>query len=134
MTEKKQQSQNEFTLKAMITGTIIGVITMSILLAIFAEINAVLALPEFFVGAMALITIALGSLVGGFFAGKVAKSNGIVIGFLVGIVLSAIILIGGMSIFDQVFSAFSLIKMTLAMIFCIAGGIFGVNSKAVRRK
>lgn len=120
--------------KAVVIGAAIGVISMAIALIVFAELNTMLMLPEFFIGALSLTTIALGSFFGGIFGGKCARENGMLVGFLIGIVLSIILAISSVSIFEQAISFFSILKIALTLIFCVAGGIFGVNSKSNRRR
>lgn len=118
-------------MKSIIIGAVVGTIIAAITFLLSAFIFSKLPVPLSIIPYVSIFCVALGSLMGGYFAGKVNGEKGILVGLIVSAVFVIIILIISLCTKDmsQMFDMYTTIKLVGIMLAGIIGGIIGVNKK-----
>ena len=116
--------------KALILGVVSSVVMISVLMCITAAILLISSqLPYDYLEYIMLITDAVSVFIGGYIAGRLNKSQGLILGLLCGAIVLVSIIIGGFITGPQTITLITLLKAVVIIIFSALGGIKGVNTK-----
>lgn len=110
-------------------GVGIGVLVCLALLLLAATIMASCQVPQTAVTPVAVAILAVASLVGGFFAARIARERGLLYGAGCGLLLFLITAIAGFGTGEAVQGTLLFLKMALATGCGAGGGVVGVNMK-----
>lgn len=126
----KLNSLDTKAVKAVISGTVIAVISSIVVTVIISFIITLLGkLPENSLEYISLAILGIGSLIGGYIAGRINKSSALIIGILTGIFILVIVLFAGINTISNGFEVLSLFKLIIILLFSITGAVTGVNKK-----
>lgn len=126
----KLHSLDTKAVKAVISGTVIAVISSIVVTVIISFIITLLGkLPENSLEYISLAILGIGSLIGGYIAGRINKSSALIIGILTGIFIFVIVLFAGINTISNGFEVLSLFKLIIILLFSITGAVTGVNKK-----
>ena len=134
MRKKVQSNRNSvFLLKALIVGTIVGLITCTLSLALLASVFVKLgSIPQNLVNGFALVAASLGAFVAGYIALKIYKEKGLYVGAACGSLVFLIFTISGFFVSSESLSRFTFVKLLLLTFFGALGGVLGINKKSRR--
>jgi len=127
--------------KSVILGTIAGVFSSVIIMVIFAIIiNAAFGDPDGVLNIFTCAAASAGAAIGGFYASRLNGSkgfvSGITTGFVISLVILAVMLFSGKNPADAAENTdviFKLIIILCQIVFACAGGIFAANSQKSKR-
>ena len=121
---------NSSFLKSLALGVLAGYISSILLMLVFSILVTVVDISTGAVKIISLVILVISSFICGFFASKKLQVKAIIVGFSSGIsyyltlaVISAIITGGG-------FTKMFFVKLALAVVFSIIGGIVGTLKKS----
>ena len=121
---------NSSFLKSLALGVLAGYISSILLMLVFSILMTVVDISTGAVKIISLVILVISSFICGFFASKKLQVKAIIVGFSSGIsyyltlaVISAIITGGG-------FTKMFFVKLALAVVFSIIGGIVGTLKKS----
>ncbi len=121
---------NKKLIKALFFGVVVGSLIITILLIISSIIILQTGiLPADILEYIILAFIGVGSLIGGFTAGRIYHMNGIIIGSVTGFIMFLILFLSGISEIKDGLSIMTLLKLVVTIVPGILGGILGVNKK-----
>ena len=121
---------NKKLIKALFFGVVVGSLIITILLIISSIIILQTGiLPADILEYIILAFIGVGSLIGGFTAGRIYRMNGIIIGSVTGFIMFLILFLSGISDIKDGLSIMTLLKLVVTIVPGILGGILGVNKK-----
>jgi putative membrane protein (TIGR04086 family) len=130
---KTTTAQDKFLrqVKWILIGDLAGVFVCSTLLCVFAFVFVKIRnIPGSLIDPIAVICASAGSLVSGYVSVLLSKQKGIFYGLASGLFLFLVLLFIGITVANEPFTFFSLIKL-FAMLLCGAvGGIIRVNKRA----
>ena len=134
MRKKVQSNRNSvFLLKALIVGTIVGLITCTLSLVLLASVFVKLgSIPQNLVNGFALVAASLGAFVAGYIALKIYKEKGLYVGAASGSLVFLIFTISGFFASGENLSRFTFVKLLLLTFFGALGGVLGINKKSRR--
>ncbi|HEX2938717.1 MAG TPA: TIGR04086 family membrane protein [Ruminiclostridium sp.] len=98
MTASTERLNMSRAASTVLTGLIAGLVTSIVFLLIFSFVMTVRDIPEGVVPTLSAISLALGSIMGGFVSAKLLGKAGLVSGAVVGAVLFLIMMLAGTAI------------------------------------
>lgn len=117
-------------IKALITGSVFGILSIILLLAISAVVFLKSGmLPAETIQYVVLAFNAAGGFIAGYIAARIIKFNGLFWGLIAGITIFILIVIGGLISSASTITIITLYKAIVLAVFGIIGGIKGVNRK-----
>ena len=121
-------------LKGVLWGVLAGETVTVLLLLLFALVMTLAGLPLAAADWLSAIAFCFGAFASGFFASRIVKQKGLLIGLICGVILTVIMFLIG-TVFSKIdTSLFLLLKAAGSILFGIIGGILGVNRKQRRIK
>lgn len=115
--------------KSILLSGIVGIGISLILILIFSFVLSNNNLPESTPNILSSIALGVGGFISGIWIAKKHKKRGALLGLLVGVFIFLFILIGNLILFGFNFSNSIIIKLPIAILSSMIGGIIGVNSK-----
>jgi len=131
--KKLYNSETQGLIKPICKGIIVGIIVNFIFLLLFAMLLTKKQLPQSAPTILALSAVSIGALTSGFFAAKINKSNGLIIGLLTGLLLFSLYFLLSLFISQNSLSMNTVIKLILILVSSSFGGIFGINIKKKKK-
>ena len=119
-------------IRSVLIGTLIGGVLCIAFLALMAVIMTGVDIPKPVITPLALACGCLGAFSGGLSGALVAGRHGWLVGALCGLVLFLLILIAGISSFEELNGALSALKLALLLVGGTLGGMLGVNLRKHR--
>ncbi len=132
--QKHERSYLRFFCRPLLFGIPIGSITIVLLLLLFSAIAVNVDLPFAVVLPLAMIAVAIGSFVGAYFAAKIAKRNGWLIGLINAFVMYLLSVLAGFAFFRAIDSEFVWIKAAVMLATGLLGGVLAVNSVVGKKR
>lgn len=122
------QKQTAPILRPILIGLCVGVVSCTLLLLLAAFLFRSVDVPLGASAPVAIAAAALSALVGGWTAARAARSRGLLIGGLCGLLLFLIILLCGL-FRGGVNSGYAVVKLAALTLCGAIGGVLGVNRK-----
>lgn len=123
------QFNNKDFIKSLILGIISSVAMIIILLCITTiMLKSASLLPYEYLSYLMLAIDGIAVLFGGYVAGRINKSQGLILGLSNGFIIFVALLIAGFCISSEV-SIITLIKAIVIILFSVIGAVKGVNTK-----
>ena len=113
----------------VVIGVLGGLIVSIVFLLIFAIVMTMKDLPQNAVDPLACVSIAAGSLSGGFLTAKARRSKGLLYGTISGLGFFVVIWVTGALMREAAAGSLVLIKLLISLAFGCIGGVAGVNMK-----
>lgn len=115
--------------RPVVLGVVVGIVFSIILLSILSIAMSIQPIPQNFVYPIALIVMAVGSFVSGYFCTKISRKKGLLLGFLCGVLLFSIVAVFGIMFSNLQFNLAMVTKFLVIVLSAMIGGVLGVNSK-----
>lgn len=120
--------------KKMFKGIFFGILTGSLIITILMMLSSIIilqtgSLPGDILGYVVLVFIGIGSLLGGYIAGRIYKKNGLIIGAVTGVISFLILFLSGISNISEGVGIMTMLKLVVTIIPSMLGAILGVNKK-----
>ncbi len=123
-------SDKKLLVKAVVFGSVCGMLVTVILMCVFAAIiMAGGLLPAEITNYIGVGILSCGTFFGGFVTSKITKSAGLVVGIITGFIIFLIITAMGMAKSDEALTVLTLVRFILLVIFGGVGGIFGLKKR-----
>ncbi len=119
---------NKSIVKPLCFGLIFSIIVTFIFMCIFAFMATNFDFSEDMLLILSLVSMTLGSMFGGFVAGKINKEKGFIIGAINGFVLFLIITLISLIFNQNSITIVTLIKLVTLVLSSMIGGVIGVNT------
>ena len=119
----------EGALFCIVLATAGGIVTMFVLMLLFAAALSSFPLPLSVFSPAGLIIGSLGSMAAGFFCSLMSREKGFSFGILCGALLFAILLTVALLVWQQKLGTYTLVKFFTMLLSGAIGGILGVNSR-----
>lgn len=131
MRKKVQTNKNSvFLMKALIIGTVAGLLTCTLFLILFAGVFVKLgSIQQNLVKFLALFAASVGAIIAGYIALKIFKEKGLYVGAACGSLVFLIFTISGFLAGGESISSFTFIKLLVLTFFGALGGVLGINKK-----
>ena len=114
--------------KSIILGVLCNLVTVTILTILFSfALTITKKYPTDAINYISAAFLGIGSLVGGYIAGRINKKSGLAVGAISGFIVFVIILIIGLSQSVGTITIITLIKLIALVVFGGLGGVLGVN-------
>ena len=120
-------------LKAFLTGLLAAGVIMTGIYMLFAVVASMTDLPSAFLMGIVFLGIIAAGFFSGYIAARLTGNKGLLTGFVNGLAAAVLFLIISVCLFSSGLSLMLGIKLFLLVFLSACGGIFGVNSKKVRR-
>ena len=117
------------SLRAVLTGSAIGILCCILVLLLCSVALSIQDIPQGAIGPMAIGAAVAGSFVAGFCGAKIRREKGLLIGLCCGITIFLFIVLAGFAISGNSFGTLALIKLAVVLFSAMLGGVLGVNSK-----
>ena len=119
--------------RPLVVGVVAGTLTVIVSTVAMAALLLTQDLPQNSVTPLALVTLVIGSFVGGVFAARTANQNGWLIGLATGGVLFFLLMItGGFALLRDVQASHTWVKLAVMLAASAVGGIVGINLRKRR--
>ena len=123
-------SDKKLLIKAVLFGTVCGLLVTVILVCILSAIVMTSGLlPTELTNYITLALLALGAFSGGFITSRITKSAGLVAGLITGFSIFILITITGLTKSDDPVSLLTLIRLVALLVSGGVGGIVGLKRK-----
>lgn len=123
-------SDKKLLIKAVLFGTVCGLLVTVILVCILSAIVMTSGLlPTELTNYITLALLALGAFSGGFITSRITKSAGLVAGLITGFSIFILITITGLTKSDDPVSLLTLIRLIALLVAGGVGGIVGLKRK-----
>lgn len=123
-------SDKKLLIKAVLFGTVCGLLVTVILICILSAIVMTSGLlPTELTNYITLALLALGAFSGGFITSRITKSAGLVAGLITGFSIFILITITGLTKSDDPVSLLTLIRLVALLVAGGVGGIVGLKRK-----
>ena len=123
-------SDKKLLIKAVLFGTVCGLLVTVILVCILSAIVMTSGLlPTELTNYITLALLALGAFSGGFITSRITKSAGLVAGLITGFSIFILITITGLTKSDDPVSLLTLIRLVTLLVAGGIGGIVGLKRK-----
>lgn len=123
-------SDKKLLIKAVLFGTVCGLLVTVILVCILSAIVMTSGLlPTELTNYITLALLALGAFSGGFITSRITKSAGLVAGLITGFSIFILITITGLTKSDDPVSLLTLIRLVTLLVAGGVGGIVGLKRK-----
>lgn len=119
--------------KALLFGVLSAGLILTVIYMAFAVIATVTDLPSVFLTGIVFFGIISAGFFSGYIAARLIGSKGLLTGLVNGVVLAGLFLIISLCLFLSGMTVMLELKLILLVFLSSCGGIFGVNSKKVRR-
>ncbi len=121
------------TIKAILLGTVIGVLLFFILIALFSFIFLKSgSLPYDFITIISLMIGSIGAFFSGYLSVRILREKGLLYGCIAGFILFFLIYIIGAIAYQEVASIKTLLRCLVMVLAGSIGGVIGVNKKSRR--
>lgn len=125
---RQEKSAGRFNVLPAVFSVLIGLIVSILLLALFSLIFTVQDLPQGAVVPLACISIAGGSLVGGFLAARTYGNKGLAFGAITGLLFFVVLYVIGIIMRQIGIGPEAFLKLIISVTAGCIGGITGVNT------
>lgn len=120
--------------KKLFKGIFFGILTGSLIITILMILSSIIilqtgSLPGDILSYVVLVFIGIGSLLGGYIAGRIYKKNGLIIGAVTGVISFLILFLSGISNISEGVGIMTMLKLVVTIIPSMLGAILGVNKK-----
>ncbi len=120
--------------KKLFKGIFFGILTGSLIITILMMLSSIIilqtgSLPGDILSYVVLVFIGIGSLLGGYIAGRIYKKNGLIIGAVTGVISFLILFLSGISNISEGVGIMTILKLVVTIIPSMLGAILGVNKK-----
>ncbi len=120
--------------KKLFKGIFFGILTGSLIITILMMLSSIIilqtgSLPGDILSYVVLVFIGIGSLLGGYIAGRIYKKNGLIIGAVTGVISFLILFLSGISNISEGVGIMTMLKLVVTIIPSMLGAILGVNKK-----
>lgn len=120
--------------KKLFKGVFFGILTGSLIITILMMLSSIIilqtgSLPGDILSYVVLVFIGIGSLLGGYIAGRIYKKNGLIIGAVTGVISFLILFLSGISNISEGIGIMTMLKLVVTIIPSMLGAILGVNKK-----
>lgn len=120
--------------KKLFKGIFFGILTGSLIITILMMLSSIIilqtgSLPGDILSYVVLVFIGIGSLFGGYIAGRIYKKNGLIIGAVTGVISFLILFLSGISNISEGVGIMTMLKLVVTIIPSMLGAILGVNKK-----
>lgn len=123
-------SDKKLLIKAVLFGTVCGLLVTVILICILSAIVMTSGLlPTKLTNYITLALLALGAFSGGFITSRITKSAGLVVGLITGFAIFILITVIGLTKSDDPVSLLTLIRLVALLVAGGIGGIVGLKRK-----
>lgn len=123
-------SDKKLLIKAVLFGTVFGLLVTVILVCILSAIVMTSGLlPTELTNYITLALLALGAFSGGFITSRITKSAGLVVGLITGLAIFILITATGLTRSDDPVSLLTLIRLVALLVAGGVGGIVGLKRK-----
>lgn len=123
-------SDKRLLVKAVVFGSVCGLLVTVILLCIFSAIIMTGGLlPSEITNYITVGIVSLGALTGGVITSRITKSAGLIVGLITGFFIFMLITVIGVIKSDDSFTVLTLIRLISLMIAGGIGGILGLRKK-----
>ena len=123
-------SDKKLMLKAIILGTVCGLLVTVIFMCILSVVMLTSGLlPTDITNYIMVAILSMGAFFGGFIATKITKSAGLVMGLITGFTIFMLVAIFGLIKNNDAVTLLTLIKLVATLIFGGIGGILGLQKK-----
>lgn len=123
-------SDKKLTVKAVLFGTVCGLLITIILLCILSAVVLTSGLlPEELTNIITVILLGMGVFCGGFISSRITKSAGLIVGLITGFTVFLLVTIIGLTRSNESVTYITLIRLIATLIAGALGGIIGVNKK-----
>ena len=126
---KGKMKEREQALLCIVLATAGGIVTMFLLMLLFAAALSSFPLPLSVFSPAGLIIGSLGSMAAGFFCSLMSREKGFFYGILCGMLLFIILFIVSLLVWRQKLDFYALVKLLTMLLSGAIGGILGVNSQ-----
>lgn len=120
-------------IKPLIWGLLCCAISISLLFVIASLIISRFDVPIPSISTIVLVCAGISSFLGGYVSAKIYKRQGLIIGFLSGLLFALVIIICSLLEAGSLISVQNLIKYIVILVAAMLGGILGVNHRKKRR-
>lgn len=123
-------SDKKLLIKAVLFGTVCGLLVTVVLICIFSAIIMTCGLfPEEITNYITLALLSIGAFSGGFITSKITKSAGLIVGLLTGFASFILITVTGLTKSNDPVTLLTLIRLAALLISGGIGGIAGLKRK-----
>ena len=126
---KGKMKEREQALLCIVLATAGGIVTMFLLMLLFAAALSSFPLPLSVFAPAGLIIGSLGSMAAGFSCSLMSREKGFFYGILCGMLLFIILFIVSLLVWRQKLEFYALVKLLTMLLSGAIGGILGVNSQ-----
>ena len=113
--------------RPILAGVAVGALTCTVLMLVLAGILAAKDIPQGAIAPLSVAVAAVGSLLGGFIAAKLAGERGWLVGLVCGILLYAVVLLaGGFALLRHTANMEWLVRLAALPGSAMLGGVLGV--------
>lgn len=136
----KKASANEFKnplkhYKPIGFSCLIGALVIFVVLVLSAFLITIRDFPQRTLWVFLMAAVILGALTAGYCCARILRSQGMIFGFICGVLLFAVTFLGKLTLFGPQLDLPVLYKFIAFTVSGMIGGIFGVNKRrSVRRK
>lgn len=132
MFKKTDRSSEKWTAwgKPLLWGTLVGTISVLVLLLLMAALCVFVDVPAGLVSPMAFVSVAAGAALGGLIAGKISRKKGWLCGILCGLCMYLLIASVGALCIGRAVGTHAPLSFLLCVTCGAIGGIVGVNLKS----
>ena len=128
-----QESKSKLLVKAVGISVLLGAACIAVLLLLFSIVMVTNDVPAFAIDICTSVSLGLGTLLAGYLAARILRSNGIVVGAVTAAVLFAVLFFISLIFVYRAITIVMLTKFAICLICGIIGGILGVNHKSKKR-
>lgn len=123
-------SDKKLLIKAVLFGTVCGLLVTVILICILSAIVMTSGLlPTELTNYITIALLSIGAFSGGFITSRITKSAGLVVGLITGFAIFVLIMITGLTNSDDPVTVLTLIKFAALLVSGGIGGIVGLKRK-----
>ncbi len=136
MSAKSYPSDSGFRrlLRPVGVGVIIGALITAAILALMSLLLASQNIPQSMLEPMAVFAMCAGAFASGFCCTRILRHNGLMCGFLCGMVFSVLMVVCSFAVPGNSLGLGALIKSAITIIAAMIGGVMGVNVNTKTRK
>ena len=109
-------------------SSFVGIISTFLVMLLASLLSVVLEINNVYISTISAVCLAIGSFLGGFFAGKKIGSGGIVSGLIVSLIIFLFIFIISLILEPTAITLITLIHFIITVLACVIGSIVGVNN------
>lgn len=120
-------------IRPVAVSVLIGAVFCALVLLLLSVLLTVRNIPQAAIDPMAIFAMSAGGFLAGFCCARIVRENGLALGAVCGLALTAVMLLASLAIPDNGFGIPALLKIAFIMLSSMLGGVLGVNAKRRRR-